>query len=89
MTIDLTDQEKALIGDKIREKYAQAADSPAGCFSYPTGVSGPAAVGLPRGVVAGFSPGPAGVLLRRGQSLQPGSAVAGRDGLGPGLRRRS
>jgi len=40
MTTDLTDQEKARIRNKILEKYAQAAKSPAGCFSYPTGEEG-------------------------------------------------
>ena len=40
MTTDLTDQEKSLIREKVREKYAQASVSPAGCFGYPTGVAG-------------------------------------------------
>lgn len=47
MANDLTDQEKALIGDKIREKYTQAAGAPAGYFSYPTGVEGLRQLGYP------------------------------------------
>ncbi len=40
MTTDLTDLEKTLIREKVKEKYAQAAVSPAGCFCYPTGIAG-------------------------------------------------
>jgi arsenite methyltransferase len=47
MTTDLTDQEKALIHTKILEKYAHAAVSPAGSFSYPTGVQGLRQLGYP------------------------------------------
>jgi arsenite methyltransferase len=47
MTNDLTDQEKTLIREKIQEKYAQAAVSPAGCFFYPTGVEGILQLGYP------------------------------------------
>ena len=47
MATDLTDQEKTLIREKIREKYGQAAVSPAGCFSYPTGVQGLRQLGYP------------------------------------------
>ena len=47
MTVDLTDQEKALIVDKIREKYTQAAGAPAGYFSYPTGMQGLRQLGYP------------------------------------------
>jgi arsenite methyltransferase len=47
MTTELTDQEKTLIRDKILEKYAQAAKSLAGCFSYPTGVQGLRQLGYP------------------------------------------
>ena len=47
MANDLTDQEKALIVDKIREKYTQCAGAPAGCFSYSTGVTGLRQLGYP------------------------------------------
>jgi arsenite methyltransferase len=40
MTTHLTDREKTLIHEKILEKYARAALSPAGAFSYPTGLEG-------------------------------------------------
>ena len=69
MTNDLTDQEKALIVDKIREKYTQGGRRACRLFFLFHRRYGPAAAGLPRGVVAGFSPGLAGVFLRGGQSL--------------------
>jgi SAM-dependent methyltransferase len=47
MTIDLTDQDKNLIREKIQEKYAQASVSPAGCFGYPTGVASIRQLGYP------------------------------------------
>ena len=47
MTTDLTDQEKSLIQEKIRGKYAQAAATLAGCFQYPTGVKGIRQSGYP------------------------------------------
>ncbi len=47
MTTDLTDQEKSLIKEKVREKYAQAAATLAGCFQYPTGVKGIRQLGYP------------------------------------------
>ena len=47
MATDLTDQEKTLIREKIREKYGQAAVSPAGCFSYPNRVQGLRQLGYP------------------------------------------
>ena len=47
MTTDLTDREKARIREKIREKYTRASVSPAGCFSYPTGVQGLRQLGYP------------------------------------------
>ncbi len=47
MTTDLTDREKTLIREKIRDKYAQAAVSPAGYFAYPTGVQGLQQLGYP------------------------------------------
>jgi arsenite methyltransferase len=80
MTTDLTDREKALIHTKILEKYARAAVSPAGSFSYPTGEEGLRQLGYPEdwwrdfpsalldsfcGVGNPFSLGP----------LQPGEAV--------------
>ena len=47
MTTDLTEPEKSLIREKIREKYAQAAVALAGCFQYPTGVKGIRQLGYP------------------------------------------
>jgi arsenite methyltransferase len=47
MATDLTDQEKNLIREKILEKYARAAVTPAGSFSYPTGVEGIRQLGYP------------------------------------------
>ena len=47
MTTDLSEQEKNLIREKIREKYAQAAVNLAGCFQYPTGVRGIRQLGYP------------------------------------------
>jgi SAM-dependent methyltransferase len=47
MTTDLTDQEKSLIKEKVREKYAQAPAALAGCFQYPTGVKGVQQLGYP------------------------------------------
>lgn len=44
---ELTDQEKGLIREKIREKYGQVAASPAGCFRYPTGREGIEKLGYP------------------------------------------
>jgi arsenite methyltransferase len=48
MTTDLTDQEKSLIKEKVRGKYAQAAATLAGCFQYPTGVKGIQQLGYPK-----------------------------------------
>lgn len=45
---ELTDQEKGLIRDKIQEKYARVAASPASCFRYPTGREGIEKLGYPR-----------------------------------------
>ena len=56
MTTDLTDQEKALIHTKILEKYARAAVSPAGSFSYPTGVQGLRQLGYPEDWWRDFPP---------------------------------
>ena len=89
MTVDLTDQEKALIGDKIREKYAQAAVSPAGCFCYPTGIAGIRQLGYPDEWWQDFPPALLESFLGVGNPFSLGAPVAGRDGLGPGLRRRS
>ena len=47
MTTDLTEPEKSLIREKIREKYALAAVTPAGSFQYPTGVQGIRQLGYP------------------------------------------
>ena len=47
MTTDLTDREKALIREKVLEKYAQVAAAPAGSFSYPTGIEGLRQLGYP------------------------------------------
>ena len=47
MTTELTDQEKRLIREKIREKYARAAATPAGSFQYPTGLQGIRQLGYP------------------------------------------
>jgi arsenite methyltransferase len=44
---ELTDQEKGLIREKIQEKYARVAASPAGCFRYPTGREGIEKLGYP------------------------------------------
>ena len=40
MPTDLTEPEKSLIREKIREKYTRAAVDLAGCFQYPTGLKG-------------------------------------------------
>jgi arsenite methyltransferase len=55
-TTDLTDQEKALIHKNILEKYARAAVTPAGSFSYPTGVEGIRQVGYPEDWWRDFPP---------------------------------
>lgn len=47
MTTELTDQEKRLIREKIREKYTRAAVTPAGSFLYPTGLQGIRQLGYP------------------------------------------
>lgn len=47
MTTELTDQEKRLIREKIREKYARAAATPTGSFQYPTGLQGIRQLGYP------------------------------------------
>lgn len=47
MTMDLSDQERRLIREKIQEKYARVAAAPAGCFQYPTGVAGLRQSGYP------------------------------------------
>ena len=47
MDTDLTDQEKALIEAKVREKYVRAAVTPAGSFQYPTGLQGIQQLGYP------------------------------------------
>lgn len=47
MTTDLTDQEKRLIQEKIREKYVRAAVTPVGSFQYPTGLKGIRQLGYP------------------------------------------
>ena len=57
MTTDLTDREKTLIREKIREKYAQAAGSPEGYFAYPTGVQGLRQLGYPEQWWRDFPPG--------------------------------
>lgn len=56
MTIDLTDQEKSLIREKVQEKYAQVAATPAGCFQYPTGVAGLRQLGYPEELWRDFPP---------------------------------
>jgi SAM-dependent methyltransferase len=56
MTIDLTDQEKSLIREKVQEKYAQVAATPAGCFQYPTGVAGLRQLGYPEEIWRDFPP---------------------------------
>lgn len=45
--MDLSDREKNLIREKIREKYAQVAGTPAGCFGYSTGAAGLRQLGYP------------------------------------------
>jgi len=47
VTINLSDREKNLIREKIQEKYAQVARTPAGCFGYPTGAAGLRQLGYP------------------------------------------
>jgi arsenite methyltransferase len=47
MTTDLTDQEKTLIREKIREKYVRTAVTPARSFHYPTGLKGIRQLGYP------------------------------------------
>jgi arsenite methyltransferase len=56
MTTELTDQEKTLIRTGILEKYARAAVSPAGSFSYPTGVQGLRHLGYPEDWWRDFPP---------------------------------
>jgi arsenite methyltransferase len=56
MTTDLTDQEKALIHQKILEKYTKAAVSPAGSFNYPTGMQGIQQLGYPEDWWRDFPP---------------------------------
>jgi SAM-dependent methyltransferase len=47
MSNDLSDQEQLLIREKIEEKYSKVAESPSGCFRYPTGVEGISKLGYP------------------------------------------
>lgn len=47
MAPDLTESEKDLIREKIREKYVRAALTPAGFFQYPTGLAGIRQLGYP------------------------------------------
>lgn len=56
MPTDLTDQDKALIQRKILEKYARVAVSPAGSFSYSTGVQGLRQLGYPEDWRRDFPP---------------------------------
>ena len=56
MTHDLTEAEKGLIREKIREKYVQAAAAPGGCFRYPTGREGLKQQGYPEAVLAELPP---------------------------------
>jgi SAM-dependent methyltransferase len=56
MKQDLTEPEKALVREKIRERYQQVAASAAGCFRYPTGEEGVRRLGYPEAVIREFPP---------------------------------
>jgi arsenite methyltransferase len=89
MTVDLTDQEKALIGDKIREKYTQAASAPAGYFSYPTGIAGIRQLGYPEEWWQDFPPALLESFLGVGNPFSLGQLLPGETvldlGCGSGL----
>ena len=56
MAPDLTESEKSLIREKIREKYVRAAVTPAGSFQYPTGLQGIQQLGYPEDWWQDFPP---------------------------------
>jgi len=56
MTPDLTESEKSLIREKIREKYVRAAVTPAGSFQYSTGLAGIRLLGYPEECWQDFPP---------------------------------
>ena len=89
MTVDLTDQEKALIVDKIREKYTQAAGAPAGYFSYPTGMQGLRQLGYPEEWWRDFPPALLESFLGVGNPFSLGQVLPGETvldlGCGAGL----
>ena len=77
MTADLTDQEKTIIREKIREKYAEAAVSPAGCFCYPTGLAGLRQLGYPEEWWQDFPPALLESFLGVGNPFSLGAPLPG------------
>ena len=74
MTPELTETEIQQVRQGIKAKYDRvAAAGTGGCFQYPTGKAGMELQGYPPELIRKFSPGGPGRLLRRGQSLQPGT----------------
>jgi len=54
MTTGLSEDQRRLVREKIREKYQQVAASPAGRFKYPTGMAGIKALGYAEGLWRDF-----------------------------------
>src|SRR3974390_2426519 len=77
MTTDLTDLEKTLIREKVKEKYAQAAVSPAGCFCYPTGIAGLRQLGYPEAWWQDFPPALLESFLGVGNPFSLGAPLPG------------
>ena len=77
MTTDLTDLEKTLIREKVKEKYAQAAVSPAGCFCYPTGIAGLRQLGYPEEWWQDFPPALLESFLGVGNPFSLGAPLPG------------
>ena len=74
MSLEMTEPEIQKVRQGIKAKYDRvAAAGTGGCFQYPTGKAGMEIQGYPPEVATKFSPRGPGRLLRRGQSLQPGT----------------